>query len=685
MATLVSGSNGWGGGVFSDKGDLIIVDSSIESNDAYRGGGVVKQYGASGDTLEISGSTIAYNIAAGGIHASGGGLVIYAFNPMEASIVNSTISNNTANYAAGVVVTGASTLAVDIVNSTISQNDAVGVGSASGEGGIRVDGGTATLHNTIVALNTSNSSSKKNFGAGLSADGTNNLLGEQTNYYSFPTGNGNQVGVADANVGLAELGYFGGLTQTVAVLPTSYAINKGNNLHAPTSGDQRGTQYHRQLGAAVDIGAFEADVVQSSPTAPIVVYGTAAADAIYVGYDDLGQEIVRIDALAGQHFFVDLSTAASLTIYAFGGNDAVNVDPAVTLAATIEGGDGDDLLGGGGGNDTIRGGLGADTLHGGAGVDTLYGYLDSGTYLGGDGADSLFGDAGADQLYVQGGRDIRETDPADQVSQTNAPLPSASTWANAVKEDDVGFGVGWDWAGVDRLDFNAGTGVLIRWVRSDGYLIDFTQFNQTDPTDESASKIASETQFYVRRDKFGNASYYSKESGKVGLLVKQLDRLGVGDKYNYGLVDGVQRITSVSHVRPGQLDETTTYGYTGTRVSSITDPFGRVTNLTYDLNNRLYQIQLPAPNAALLRCQLLPQRRDLRVQPVVFAFLACEEIVGQQQPVTHSARSEHVEVARLMRTALEIARLDPTFIEQGPEQVVRLSQADPERVRHLPL
>lgn len=267
LATVVSGNiNGWGGGVFSDKGDLTIIDSTIEYNEAYKGGGVVKQRGASGEVLEINGSTIAYNLAApstGNVHAYGGGLIIYGFSEMEASVVNSTISNNSAVYAGGIIAIGDSALNVEIVNSTIAQNDAYGESPMAGEGGIRVVDATVTLRNSIVALNTSNAASK-NIGPGLSASSSFNLIGAQSNNYSFPTGNGNQVGVSDTNVGLAALGFYGGPTKTHALLEGSLAIDAGDDtlalafdLLSDQRGENRFSDGDSDDDPFVDIGAFE--------------------------------------------------------------------------------------------------------------------------------------------------------------------------------------------------------------------------------------------------------------------------------------------------------------------------------------------------------------------------------------------------------------------------------------------
>jgi Ca2+-binding RTX toxin-like protein len=65
---------------------------------------------------------------------------------------------------------------------------------------------------------------------------------------------------------------------------------------------------------------------------------------------------------------------------------------------TIVGGEGDDYLSGQSGNDLIQGGDGGDTLSGAAGNDTLYGGVGSDELRGGRGGDFLFGEDGNDNL-----------------------------------------------------------------------------------------------------------------------------------------------------------------------------------------------------------------------------------------------------------------------------------------------
>jgi subtilisin family serine protease len=88
------------------------------------------------------------------------------------------------------------------------------------------------------------------------------------------------------------------------------------------------------------------------------------------------------------------SSVASITAHGLGGNDTITVDAAITAAATIRGGDGNDSLTGGGGNDHVVGGTGHDTLNGRAGNDGLWGEADNDALIGGPGSDDFRGGDG---------------------------------------------------------------------------------------------------------------------------------------------------------------------------------------------------------------------------------------------------------------------------------------------------
>ncbi|MFC5357198.1 Ig-like domain-containing protein [Azospirillum himalayense] len=85
------------------------------------------------------------------------------------------------------------------------------------------------------------------------------------------------------------------------------------------------------------------------------------------------------------------------------GNDTLYGDDGDDL---MNGGDGDDLMDGGADNDTMGGGVGNDTMGGGVGNDTMGGGVGSDILIGEGGNDALFGGTGNDILFGGDGNDI---------------------------------------------------------------------------------------------------------------------------------------------------------------------------------------------------------------------------------------------------------------------------------------
>lgn len=256
-----------GGGIYvASSGVLEVIDSTIDSNNASFGGGIFGHFN-SGQVLTITGSTLSNNSAIAG---TGGGLNFFsvaAAGPAIGTITNTTISGNQAGTSGGIRVRYSSAN-LTILNSTITDNHAIATGGIVG-GIHNVQEASITMHNTIVAGNTSNHPTYHDVWGDISGGGTssNNLLGIQHTSLPFSSVahshltnnvNGNRVGTQTTplNVGLTALANNGGPTKTHAVLPNSIALNGGNTSAASTlSTDQRGSA--RLVGGIVDIGAFE--------------------------------------------------------------------------------------------------------------------------------------------------------------------------------------------------------------------------------------------------------------------------------------------------------------------------------------------------------------------------------------------------------------------------------------------
>jgi len=219
-----------GGGVRANS--VHLLNSRLSYNTAKRGGAIFTKFFSSDS------STIAYNYAntAAGVYAS-----------YSCAIINSTIWGNRARYIGGIDAVRGGT----VYNSTIAFNYE-GPGGFSNKFAAGITGRYLYLESSIVASNMAGSmpSDVAGTGAGLTISGTHNLV---------------MASIASTNVlpdtitadpQLLGLGDNGGPTATVALSPSSPAINHGVNfLQLPF--DQRGVP--RVIAGSADIGAFESD------------------------------------------------------------------------------------------------------------------------------------------------------------------------------------------------------------------------------------------------------------------------------------------------------------------------------------------------------------------------------------------------------------------------------------------
>ena len=104
--TITGNFAGWGGGIYND-GTLTVMDSTISDNWAFAGGGIYN-FGA----LTVSSSTISDNE----VEYGGGGIINEGASGM--TLIDSTVTNNSAGWAGGIF----SDAPLTITNSTISGN-----------------------------------------------------------------------------------------------------------------------------------------------------------------------------------------------------------------------------------------------------------------------------------------------------------------------------------------------------------------------------------------------------------------------------------------------------------------------------------------------------------------------------------------------------------------------------------
>jgi uncharacterized repeat protein (TIGR01451 family) len=142
---------------------------------------------------------------------------------------------------------------------------------------LAITGGTAALTNTIVAGNFAVADADF---LGTVASSDHDLIGSTAGSSGFSTAHGDLL---DVQPNLAALGNYGGITQTMPLLPGSLGIDVGDSAAwkagvAPGPAvDQRG--FRRVIGASVDIGATEYQydlAVQASAPPTVAVNGQIA-------------------------------------------------------------------------------------------------------------------------------------------------------------------------------------------------------------------------------------------------------------------------------------------------------------------------------------------------------------------------------------------------------------------------
>ena len=237
-----NGSFGYGAGIYNcPSSTLTLVNTTVSDNSAVIGGAI-----CNGGLLTIINSTITANVA----HKHKGGAIA---NYGTLILTNSTVSGNSSGPSglAGGILNGGlfqSSGKLLINNSTFGGNMA----GAGGAGIFNVTGSTVTLQNSILANDRGGNC------LGNVASGGYNLSNDDS--CSFE-------GAGDLNSVDAELGPLqnnGGLTDTMALLPGSLAIDSGNPAgctdgqgHLLTT-DQRGQpRPDKEDTGKCDRGAYE--------------------------------------------------------------------------------------------------------------------------------------------------------------------------------------------------------------------------------------------------------------------------------------------------------------------------------------------------------------------------------------------------------------------------------------------
>ncbi|MGH9512523.1 MAG: choice-of-anchor Q domain-containing protein [Terriglobales bacterium] len=265
--TLSGNAASFGGGIYIYQGSVTVTNSTLSGNSATDNGGGIYIY--QGLLTTLTNSSLFGNSA-----ASGGGGIFNYNGPL--TLTNSTLSGNSASQGGGIdnyVDNNQGTMVV--INSTFSGNSAASGGginndygpltlinstlsgnSASQGGGINNYMGTATAKNNIIA---NNPSGRNCSGSTFISQGYN--LSDDA---SCPFNQVGDVNNTPAGLDPGGLKNNGGPTQTIALLPTSPAVNaiplNPTNYCIDLNGAPVGTDQRyltRPQGSACDIGAYE--------------------------------------------------------------------------------------------------------------------------------------------------------------------------------------------------------------------------------------------------------------------------------------------------------------------------------------------------------------------------------------------------------------------------------------------
>ena len=305
-AVSENAASNYGGGI-RNSGTLTVANSAVSGNSASEGGGI---YGEG----TIVNSTVSENSAS----YNGGG--IYGWGTIINSIVSgNTVSSNWSGYGGGGIYGGGT-----IINSTVSGN------TAYYGGGIRKNG-NLTLINTIVSFNYANRFENDIYNDSDPITGGSNIVGLDPGFVAAPVfENGKLVNFDELDLSLTA---------------GSYAIDHGANDAVETETDLAGNPRIAaswKETATVDIGAYEyqARVQKGEIETPSTVVTTLfdivdETDGLIslreaVLYAGAGDTVTFDAALAGRRIVLD---GAELAI-----DKSITIDASAVGGITIDGG-----------------------------------------------------------------------------------------------------------------------------------------------------------------------------------------------------------------------------------------------------------------------------------------------------------------------------------------------------------
>lgn len=301
------GNGGNGGNIYistSDGGTLTMDTTTLDFGQTGPGGGASGTgsggNGGSGGNLYISGGSPSFtadikrSLIANGVtgiggfgsgnggYGNGGGIGV---DGGTLTLENSTVSGNTTGTTNSATAFGGNGAGIylnsssshKIYNVTLTGNRV----RSGGDGGLYFDPGSLDLRNSILANTTGTSGTEPD----CFRPSANANLTQATNLIENQQNCGTPAVTADPQ--LASLADNGGQTETHAITDTSPAYNAGSETSLADETDQRGVGFERESGSAIDIGAFELQVLAAINCTTITGVPVADCNVLQDLYDTL--------------------------------------------------------------------------------------------------------------------------------------------------------------------------------------------------------------------------------------------------------------------------------------------------------------------------------------------------------------------------------------------------------------
>jgi hypothetical protein len=277
-------SNGFGGGIaaIGNASGVLLTRATVDANQAaLYGGGIAVQTGGSVSVLD---STVSNNSASPAAGFGGGGVAVFDQGTVSTvSATNSTLSGNKTGGSGGAVFAFRTHAgAIVLANTTIANNLAQFGGGVAALNAIpsalltpavvQAPAQTIDIANTIVAGNSAANNGNDVWSSPPDTWGASYSVIGATSPTVTLTGVGNATDGAvpppfGAGGWLSPLQNNGGPTQTHALLTgvSDPALNAGDPAFSGLADDQRGPPHLRIEGGRLDVGAFEAMALVTLP------------------------------------------------------------------------------------------------------------------------------------------------------------------------------------------------------------------------------------------------------------------------------------------------------------------------------------------------------------------------------------------------------------------------------------